>query len=167
MSYINIKPSGQYDDYNIIKNGGIVTAAPRGLSPSAMLSDRFVRSPQINRPISNFLLPTFLFDVDLYGIVVEASTARTLSSADTNKYIRCTSNDPVTITIPPNSEVSWSVGAEIIIEQGGTGTVSILAGAGVTINTPDSLITADQYTCITLKRIAIDQWVLGGERGAL
>lgn len=165
MSYVNIKPSGQYADYNIIKNGGIVTAAPRGLSPSAMLSDRFVREPEVNRPLSNFLLPTFLFGEDDFDIVVESSTAKTLSGADVGKYIRCTNNSAVVITIAPNSEVSLPIGAEVIIEQAGEGEVSLSAGTGVTINPSTGLFTLARYACITLKKVATDEWIIGGERG--
>lgn len=101
-------------------------------------------------------------------IMTEATTARALSLVDSQRYLRCTNASATTVTVPPQSSVRWRKGTEIIIEQAGAGQVTIVAGAGVTIrNKSDmTLKSASQYAVLTLKRVAEDEWVLGGDREA-
>ena len=99
-------------------------------------------------------------------VVSDTSTARTLALADEQTYIRCDNASAITVTVPPQSDVAWTDGAEIIIEQAGAGQVTVAAGAGVTIHTSQTLLSAAQYSVVTLKRVAEDEWVLGGDREA-
>jgi hypothetical protein len=102
-----------------------------------------------------------------FPIVTDASTARSLGLGDNHKYIRFTSAAPVTVTVPPQSEVEFRRGdEEIIMCQAGAGQVTIAAGAGVTINTPATrlLKTAEQFAVVTLKRVAADEWDLIGNQ---
>lgn len=88
----------------------------------------------------------------------EAGTAYTLQIDDSGAYIRFTSSDSVTVTIPEQSSVTWEDDIEIIVEQAGTGTVTINGEAGVTIQAPSSLSTSEQYEFIVLKRVSSDVW---------
>lgn len=99
-------------------------------------------------------------------IVTEATTARTLGLTDSQKYLRCTNASATTITIPPQSSVAWTADTEIVIEQSGTGQVTVAPGAGVTIRTSRTLKSNLQYSQVTLKRVASDEWVCGGDRSA-
>lgn len=98
------------------------------------------------------------------AIVTETTTARTLALTDAGKYIACTNSSPVTVTVPPQASVAWVADTEIVIEQSGTGQVTVAAGSGVTINSSMTLKTNTQYSIIALKRTASNTWTLGGDR---
>jgi hypothetical protein len=100
----------------------------------------------------------------VFAILTEATVARTLALTDLNKWIRTTHADPVAITVPPQADVNWPAAAEIVIEQAGAGTVEIIEGAGVTVNTSQTLYTAGLFAVVALKRVATDEWTLTGER---
>lgn len=80
---------------------------------------------------------------DLLGIaptvIVESTTARSLSSTDNNKIIRCTNAGATTITVPTAFS---TYGCTII--RAGTGTVTI-AASGTTLN-GGSLVLNGQFT---------------------
>lgn len=101
-------------------------------------------------------------DVAAFPIVTESTTARTLGLADAQTYIRTTNAAAVNITVPPQASVAWVASTEIIIFVAGTGQVTLVAGAGVTINTPESLKSAKRFSTLTLKRVAADVWDLSG-----
>jgi hypothetical protein len=101
-----------------------------------------------------------------FAIVTEATTSRTLVLTDAQKYLRCTNGSATTITVPPQTDVAWVAATEILIEQGGAGQVTIAAGSGVTLRTSQTLLSAAQYSQLTLKRVASDEWVVGGDREA-
>lgn len=91
--------------------------------------------------------------IDVSGrviMVADATTARLLSSAnDMGKIVRMTSASPITVTIPPGA---FSQGSTVIIRASGTGTVTIQAGTGVTINgvTAGSVVIDGQYKDVML-----------------
>jgi hypothetical protein len=97
-----------------------------------------------------------------FAVVTDATTARTLALTDAKKYIRCTSSSAIAVTVPPQSSVAWAADTEIVIERAGTGSLTIVAGAGVTLVSPRTLVADVQYSAITLKRIASDSWVVSG-----
>ncbi len=87
----------------------------------------------------------------------------TLVLTDAHTYIRANSASDITFTVPPNSSVAFPVGTEIIFIRYGTGALDVLAGSGVTINSPNSsLIVADQFGQVALYKIGTDEWMLGG-----
>jgi hypothetical protein len=93
-----------------------------------------------------------------------AGIAKTLGLADINTIVDCTSASAVDITIAPQSSVAWTADAELHIRWSGAGTVSVLAGSGVTVpplTAPVAL--AGQGAVVTLKRRGVDVWaVIGG-----
>lgn len=103
-----------------------------------------------------------------FSVVADAGTSRVLALIDNRKYLRFTSGDPVSATISPQVTGKWVADSEMVIEQAGAGQVTIVAGSGVTIrNKADmTLKTAAQYAVVTLKRVAENEWVIGGDREA-
>lgn len=97
-------------------------------------------------------------------VISETTTSRTLALSDAQGYIRTTNGSAVTITVPPQSSIAWAANAEIHIEQGGVGQITIAAGSGVTINRVGSTNakTKGQYAVLSLKRVAADTWTLFG-----
>ena len=97
-----------------------------------------------------------------FAIVTEATTARTLALTDAQKYIRCTSSSSTLVTVPPQASVAWAADTEIMIERAGAGALTIAAGAGVTLRSPRTLVADSRYSVVTLKRVALNEWVVAG-----
>jgi len=90
----------------------------------------------------------------------------TLVLADRNKIVEMNVETANTLTVPPNSTVSFAVGTHITIIQTGAGQTTLTEGAGVTINaTPGKKMRA-QWSGATLIKRATDTWVLIGDLSA-
>ena len=98
------------------------------------------------------------------NLVTVSGTTKTLALSDAGTYQDCTNATGTTITVPPNSSVAFPIGTEIIFEQNGAGTITFVAGSGVTINSVDSnLDIGNQYGTVALKKKATDTWTLFGD----
>lgn len=96
--------------------------------------------------------------------VVSATTAFTLSLSDSYKYHRISNASAVTVTVPPNSSVAFPIGTTLTVVQAGAGQVTFAAGAGVTINSADSLLsTRVQFSSATITKVSADEWDLIGD----
>lgn len=98
------------------------------------------------------------------AVRTQSGTSYTLAATDAGAYILTSGTTTVTITVPPQSSVTWAADTEIYFEQNNTGQIAILAGSGVTVNSSETLKTAGRYSVIALKRVASDTWTLTGER---
>ena len=98
-----------------------------------------------------------------FAVSSNAGTTITLNTGDEGTYIRCTASTAVTITIPADK---FQVDDEIIIEQAGTGQVTISAGTSVTLNNSaaNTAKTAERYSVVGLKCVASNTFTLTGER---
>ena len=98
-------------------------------------------------------------------IAINAQTGTTYTTvlADDGKLITCDNGSAIALTIPPNSSVAYGIGTQINVMQLGAGTVTITAGAGVTLRSDGSkLKTNAQYAVATCCKIATDTWVVVG-----
>jgi hypothetical protein len=98
-------------------------------------------------------------------IAINAQTGTTYTTvlADDGKLITCDNAASIALTIPPNSSVAYGIGTQINIMQLGAGTVTITAGAGVTLQSAGSKLKTDaQYAVATCAKIATDTWVVVG-----
>jgi hypothetical protein len=66
-------------------------------------------------------------------------------------------------TIPPNSSVAFPLDTVVTVRQVGAGITTIVAGAGVTINSPATLAIARQNGTAQLVQVATDVWDLMGD----
>lgn len=93
-------------------------------------------------------------------ITVESTTARTLSAADNNTFIVCTSSSAVAIT----ADTSFS-GCTCTIIRAGTGIVSFVA-SGTTLN--GGLVLQGQYTAASLVPTGTaNTWIVIGGTGGI
>ena len=102
-------------------------------------------------------------------IAINAQTGTTYTTvlADDGKLVTADNASPIALTIPPASSVAYGIGTQINIMQLGAGTVTITAGAGVTLRSSGSkLKTKDQYAVTTCAKIATDTWVVVGNLSA-
>jgi hypothetical protein len=98
------------------------------------------------------------------AVRTQSGTTYTLVLGDAGDYIQTTSSTAVTITVPPQADVTWAADTEIYFEQNNTGQITIAAGSGVTINSSETLKSFARYSVIALKRVAENVWTLTGER---
>ncbi len=97
------------------------------------------------------------------AVKTETTTARTLSLADRNTYIRCTNAAAVTITVPTEAAVGFSVGDEVHFMQAGDGAITAAGDTGVTIGPGTALTTSAKGKAFTLKKVATNTWdIFGG-----
>lgn len=92
--------------------------------------------------------------------IVDTTTARTLSSDDSNCVIEFTNASAITVTVPSNTLLDES---NVYLVQGGAGQVTVVAGSGVTIDYSDSLKTRTQESMIGLKQIQVNKFELFGD----
>jgi putative aminopeptidase FrvX len=68
-----------------------------------------------------------------------------------------------TLTVPPDASVAFDIGTVIEVMQYGAGQTTVTPGAGVTIRTSSSLTTRAQYSVVSLRKTATDEWVAAGD----
>jgi hypothetical protein len=96
--------------------------------------------------------------------ITTQGSSYTFALADAQTQVQSTSASAVNFTVPPNSSVSFPVDSWIEVLQYGAGQVTIVAGAGVTLDEPAGLVhTHQQYSAIRLHKIATNEWVLSGD----
>jgi hypothetical protein len=67
------------------------------------------------------------------------------------------------VTVPNNTDVAFAVGTNCDIIQMGAGQVSVVAAAGVTLDTSSTLKLRQQYSAGTLLKVATNEWVWLGD----
>jgi hypothetical protein len=96
---------------------------------------------------------------------VNAQTGTTYTLVIGDEYldgVRMTNASANTITLPPNADVALPVGTKVFITQGGAGSTTIAAGAGVTLNAPASapLAIGEIHGSRVCQKTATDTWLI-------
>lgn len=68
-----------------------------------------------------------------------------------------------TLTVPPNASVAFDVGTVVPLISIGAGQTTVVEGAGVTVNTPETLKLRMQYSAAVLIKVDTDEWVITGD----
>ena len=95
------------------------------------------------------------------NVVTESGTTRTLSAADMQKIIYCTSSSAVTI----NCAAGLGSGFNVTIIQGGTGKVTIAANGQTLVSYSSLFSTMGQYAVISLVCPVANTFVAAGNLG--
>ena len=98
-------------------------------------------------------------------IAINAQTGTTYTTvlSDDGKLITCSNAASISVTVPPNSSVAYGIGTQINIAQLGAGTVTITAGAGVTLNSAGAKLKTDaQYAVATCVKTDTNTWFVVG-----
>ncbi len=100
-------------------------------------------------------------------VLLNSQTANyTLVATDVSKAVEMSNSSARTITIPPNSSVAFPVGSVIELRRMGTGSVTIVAGSGVTIRNAAGVLTLRaQYSIASIVKRATNEWVISGDLG--
>lgn len=101
---------------------------------------------------------------DLITSIISVSGGKTLAISDAGTIQRCTNSSAITITVPSNSSVSFPTGTRIEIYQAQSGTVTIAAQSGVTLESASSSnMLAGQYSMACLIKMGTNIWALTGD----
>lgn len=106
-------------------------------------------------------------ELDVLTIRTISITTDTLVIADKNKYIRCTNATSCAVTVPPNSSVAYLTGTQINIRAAAAGQVTMTEGAGVTINTAETLKLRKIGSSVTIIKVGTDEWDITGDLEAV
>jgi hypothetical protein len=88
----------------------------------------------------------------------------TLVLADAGKIVEMNVGSANNLTVPPNSSVAFPVGTQLLVLQTGAGQTTLVAGAGVTINSKDGdLKLSAQWSAASLVKRATNTWVAVGD----
>lgn len=98
---------------------------------------------------------------------LQTGTTYTLALSDTGQLVTLNNASAITLTVPTNASVAFATNTEIDLAQLGAGQVTIAGAGGVTITSYSSnLKLAGQGAGATLKKIAINTWLLVGNLSA-
>ncbi len=108
-------------------------------------------------PVSGFLLAWdfFSFAGDL-----------TLDQSNAFKYGRSIGNGGnQNVTLPPRDDIPFEPGVQLSFEQFGTSTITLVAGAGVTINSRGGLLVSNgQFAVVSIILTPVlDTWTAFGD----
>lgn len=118
-------------------------------------------------------------DATVYTIDQEVDTTRTTSTlnaqtasytlvlGDAGKTITMSVASANDLTVPPNSSVAFATGTMINVIQIGAGQTTLVAGAGVTVNSKSgNLKITGQYSGVSLYKRDTNTWVAIGDLSA-
>jgi hypothetical protein len=109
--------------------------------------------------------------INQYGLPVltqntQTGTSYTLVLADASKMVEMSNTSAITLTVPLNSSVPFTVGSQIVLLQTNTGQVTVAGAGGVTVNSNPGLKLRAQWSSATLIKRAENTWVLVGDTTA-
>lgn len=135
------EPTPYFPPTTITPNLGLTLIGLDDTAAQNMVLIDAATSPNINTQIANY-----------QAVLSDANNVVVMNVSSANNF-----------TIPANATVAFPVGTTLTIIQEGTGQITLVAAAGVTINTPSSLTTRAQYSTIALIQISANTWVAGGD----
>jgi len=95
--------------------------------------------------------------------VVNLTANYTFASGDEGDLITMDNASARTFTVPPESTFNFAVGTQFNVLRLGTGSVTIVAGAGVTIRSALGLVLRVQYSSATIAKIGTNLWFVTGD----
>lgn len=101
------------------------------------------------------------------NVITDSTTARTLALTDESAVIVFSNASAVTVTIPANATVACPIGFICHLYQQNTGQITVAGAGGVTVNSSLTLKTRDQYSTLSLVKIAADSWYLIGDMATI
>lgn len=125
---------------------------------------RFIDAPSGSEPLPT-LYGDYIASKDVAAILpidTRPGATFTLRLRDGGWRFRMTSESAVSIIVQPFSVVPFTLPFSAQFLQEGAGQITFVAGAGVTIRSPETLKTAKQYATVVLTMDDTDVWTLAG-----
>lgn len=108
--------------------------------------------------------PTFVNKREVPAINAQVGTTYTFVLSDARDFVTLSNIGGITATIPLNSTTAFPIGTVLDFAAINTGQVTLVAGAGVTINSADSKLKLRvQYSGGSAIKTATDIWILVGD----
>jgi hypothetical protein len=143
----------------------IDTAITADLSTAQTFTNKTLTSPTING--ATIATSTLTSPKVNLGINTQTGTTYTTVLDDNGKLVTLSNASAITLTIPPNSSVAYSVGAQLNLAQLGAGQVTFAGGSGVTIVSTGATASAPklraQYSTATAVQTSTDNWLVMGD----
>jgi len=96
-------------------------------------------------------------------VQIETGTTRTLTASDKNSIISFTSSSAITVTLPDDTSEELDNGFEVRLDRDGTGTLTVAAQSGATVNSAAGLTARVQYSSVTIVKTATNVYKLTGD----
>lgn len=99
--------------------------------------------------------------------IIDFNTSRTLAATDAFSALHQTGSSDVTVTVPNDATVNFTLGTEIEVLREGSGGVTIQGAPGVSINgtLAGSVSISSQWGSAVLRRYDANTWVVVGQVG--
>jgi len=97
------------------------------------------------------------------AVITTADASFTPTASDSNTVFRFTSPSAVSVTLPDDSSVNFPVGSVIQFRQAGDGKVTISPGAGVTLNSAETMSSRKKGSTIAAMKVASNEWDVTGD----
>lgn len=94
------------------------------------------------------------------GVTTKTGTSFTPGLGDAGSVVDCSNASAISVTIPPNSGTAFPIGTFMFFKQGGAGTVTVVAGSGVTLRAPNGAATIGQHDTRAVVKLDTDTWVI-------
>jgi hypothetical protein len=148
-----------------IGSGGNISLAGL-ISPLEILPDGLVTLVRFDKGPTNWIVESVRTEAT--GVSQNTvTTSYILVLVDAGGVVEVNSTSNLTVTVPPNSDAAFPIGTLIEVLRYGTGTVTLIAGTGVTLLPPAGapLTARVRYSPIALRKRATDEWVVSGDLG--
>lgn len=97
------------------------------------------------------------------GTAATAGSVYDLVTTDSGRLLMCAGTASGTVRIPTNASQPFAIGQKVDLAQLGTGTVTVIGTAGVTLRSTPSAILRTQYSAASVIKIDTDTWLLMGD----
>lgn len=94
------------------------------------------------------------------------TTPYVLQLTDLAKLIKVNGATGMTVTVPTEANVGFTLGDRLDVTQYGAGQVTFAGQAGVTLRSTPGLKTRAQYSTATLTKIGTNEWLITGDLAA-
>lgn len=139
---------------------GVATGATANSSDATLLARANHTGTQAISTVTG--LQTALDNLAVVAISAQTGSY-TLVLADASKAVEVNAAGATNVTIPPNSSVAFPIGAIVEVMQLGAGQVTLVAGSGVTLRSANGLKLRAQYSSVSLRKRATDEWAISGD----
>ena len=161
MASVNQKLADAFDKLATVARGATANA------PDAQLRDRSTHTGSQAIGTVTGLQAALDAKADATASTTTAASTKaanyTLALADAGTVVEMNMAGANTVTVPPDSAVAFPVGTILDVCQTGTGATTIAAGTGVTLRTAGALTLRTQWSSVTLRKRAANEWVLAGD----
>ena len=97
----------------------------------------------------------------------QTGTSYTLATGDAGELVTLTNASAITLTVPTNASAPFAIGTQITITRAGSGALTVVGDAGVTVNSADGYLKLrTQWSSGTLIKVNTNSWILIGDLSA-